>query len=86
MTTITDEQEESISQNRRSNSFRFERSFNVGTIVSLIALLVAITTAYNGIISRFDHYDRSAIKSDIMWEHFVREHTDINSSDYERLR
>lgn len=81
-----DYEETNAETNRRSNNFRLERSISIGSIISLIALLVAITSAYNGIISRFDHYERAAIKSDVMWEHFIREHTDISQDELQRVR
>jgi hypothetical protein len=74
------------SGDRRKDIFRFERSISLGTVISLLVLLFSIISAYSSIVSRIDHYERAAVKSDIMWEHWIREHQDISSSDWEKVR
>lgn len=45
----------------------FDRSINIGNVVAFIALIIAMLTAYNGIISRMIVMEN---KVDMMWSKF----------------
>lgn len=85
MTILHDDTEEDT-QDRRSKHFRFERSVNLGTIITMLGGLITAFVAYQGIAGRFDHIERAAIKADIMWEHFIKEHEDISGEDLRAIR
>jgi hypothetical protein len=80
------ESHESIKTARDTNKFRFERSFNLGSIVTILGGLITAFAAYRGISTQLDHIERAALKSDVMWEHFVREHQDISYEDLKQVR
>jgi hypothetical protein len=82
----TDETEQAEANDRRSKHFRFERSINLGTLITIGGGFLTALLFYQGIISRLDHIERAAVKADVMWEHFMREHQDISTDDLRALR
>lgn len=78
--------EEKTQMDRRRNVLRFDRSISLGTLITLIGSIITALLAYRGVIDHLDHIERSAIKSDVMWEHFIREHSDISPDDLKAVR
>lgn len=84
MTPLLEEPDET--ESRIQQGIRFDRSISLGTLLTLGTVIVSAIIAYKGIISQFDHIERAAIKSDVMWEHFIREHSDISADDLRSVR
>lgn len=61
-------------KDRRSNRLRIDKSFNIGNILGIIAVIWSI---YQGIESVKTDFRVTSARVTIMWEHFKREHNDI---------
>ena len=73
-------------QTKDSSQFRFDRSVSIGNILSILVLLVAIISAYNNIIRAVDKYNRSQVRTDVMWRHFITVHPDESANSDGSLR
>lgn len=61
-------------EDRRINKFRFDKSINIGNVISTAVILWTILTGMAKIVNEVRLY---AAKTNIMWAHFVKEHKDI---------
>lgn len=73
-------------KDRVQQGIRFDRSISLGTLLTLVTVVISAIVAYKGVIRQFDHIERAAVKSDVMWEHFIREHNDISADDLRSVR
>lgn len=71
-----EEKEEKVSSDRRGNKLRLDRSFNIGNILGIIAVIWSI---YQGIESIKSDFRVTSARVTIMWEHFKREHNDVTA-------
>ena len=49
--------------------FKFDRTINLGHLLSIIAFVLTVFAAYSGIISRMDKME---VKVDAMWQVFAK--------------
>lgn len=67
-----------VPERRGTNRFRIDRSISLGNILTLIILLWTIFNQSSKIISEFNDSHK---KTNIMWEHFIREDKDLTPDD-----
>lgn len=71
-----DREEKEDKSDRRGNKLRLDRSFNIGNILGIIAVIWSI---YQGIESIKSDFRVTSARVTIMWEHFKREHNDVTA-------
>ena len=71
-----DNKDEKISSDRRSNKLRLDKSFNIGNLLGIAAVIWAL---YQGIESVKTDFRVTSARVTIMWEHFKREHNDVTA-------
>lgn len=65
-----------VSKRRRGDTFRFDRSISVGNILTIIVILWSVYTGAKKVVTELR---LTEIRTNIMWDHFVKEHQDLTN-------
>lgn len=81
-----DDIETKTEKNRSNHKFFFDRSINFGNLLALIGVIFTIIIVYNQYRDDLVKFRKAVLRTEIMWEYFIKEHTDINQYDIEKGR